>query len=85
MYEAAIKGLYEKYTTKDIRNVCDDFLLMDYRTVSQARIIPMSVDDEQMRDTLENIIETEILARMSRWRVQAERFTLDVFDRLTTF
>lgn len=85
MYEAAIRDMYKKYTTEDIRKVCDDFLLMDYRTVSQARMVPMSGDDEKMRDTLKNILETEILTRMNRWRVQAERFTLDVFDRLTTF
>lgn len=48
-------------------------------------MIPMSVDDEKIIDTLKNILETEILARMSRWRIQAERFALDMFDRLTTF
>jgi hypothetical protein len=85
MYEAAIKGLYEKYTTEDISKAYDDFLLIDYRTVSQARMVPMSSDVEKMRDELEDILETEILTRMNRWRVQAERFTLDVFDRLTTF
>lgn len=85
MYEAAIRDMYKKYTTGDIRNVCDDFLLIDYRTVSQARMIPMSGDDEKMRDTLQNILETEILERMSRWRVQADRFALDMFDKLTTF
>lgn len=85
MYEVAIRGLYEKYTTEDIRKVYDDFLLIDYRTVSQARMIPMSGDDEKKRDTLQTILETEILARMSRWRIQAEKFALDMFDRLTTF
>ena len=85
MYEEAIRGLYEKYTTEDIRKVYDDFLLIDYRTVSQAKMIPMSVDAEKMRNTLEDILETEILERMSRWRVQAERFALDTFYRLTTF
>lgn len=48
-------------------------------------MIPMSGDDEKMRDTLQNILETEILERMSRWRVQTKRFTLDIFDRLATF
>jgi len=85
MYEAAIKGLYEKYTTEDISKAYDDFLLIDYRTVSQARMVPMSGDDEKMRDELQNILETEILTRMSRWRVQAERFALDMFDKLTAF
>lgn len=85
MYEAAIRDMYKKYTTEDIRKVYDDWLLTDYRTVSQARLIPMSVDDEKKRDTLQNILETEILARMSRWRVQAKRFALDMFDRLTEF
>ena len=85
MYEAAIRDMYKKYTTEDIRDVRDDFLLIDYRTVSQARMIPMSGDDEKMRDELQNILETEILTRMSRWRVQAERFELDMFDKLTTF
>lgn len=48
-------------------------------------MIPMSGDDEKMRDTLQNILETEILERMSRWCVHADRFALDMFDKLTTF
>ena len=85
MYEAAIRDMYKKYTTEDIRKVYDDFLLCDYGAVSQARVIPLSADVEKMRDTLQNILETEILARMSRWRVQAERFAVDVFNKLTAF
>ena len=84
VYSDSVCSIYEK-TKKDVSSFSDADLLLNYRIIAQARSHALSDDAEKVVEELDMIIENEVLSRMGRWRVQANNFAQDVYDKITSY
>lgn len=82
VYSDSVCSIYEK-TKKDVSSFSDADLLLSYRLIAQARSHALSDDAEKVVEELDMILETEVLSRMGRWRVQAHNFTQEIYDKIT--
>lgn len=84
VYFDAVCSIYER-TKKDVSSFSDADLLLNYRLIAQARTHVMSDDAKKVVEELDMILETEVLSRMGRWRVQANNFAQDIYDKITSY
>ena len=85
VYSDTIRALYRRYSDTDYTTFHDWEILLDYRTVTQARMTDMSDDAKQMAKELDSVLENEISERMNRWRVQAQSMTTEFYNKLTSY
>lgn len=85
VYSDTIRAIYRRYSDDDYTLFLDWEILLDYRTVTQARMTDMSDDAKQMADQLDKVLEEEISSRMNRWRVQAKAMTTRFYNELTSY
>lgn len=84
VYSDSVCFIYER-TKKDVSSFSDGDLLLSYRLIAQARTHALSDNAKKVVEELDMILETEVLSRMGRWRVQANNFAQDVYDKITSY
>ena len=85
IYSDTVRAIYDRLQRNDI-TTCRDFdVMLDYRTVVQASMTYLDDDARKKVSELEKCLEEEISYRMSKWRVQAQCASQEVYDRLTSY
>lgn len=84
VYSGSVCSIYEK-TKKDVCSFSDADLLLNYRLIAQARTHALSDDAKKVIEELDMILEDEVISRMGRWRVQANNFAQDIYDKITAY
>lgn len=85
VYSGSVRGMFERYTEENVRNVRDSILLMDYRFICQALTHALADDAKEMANKLDAVLEYEVSYRMNKWRVQAQNATNAFYEQLTSF
>lgn len=84
VYSDSVCSIYER-TKKDVESFSDAELLLNYRIIAQASSHALSDDAEKVIEELDMILEDEVISRMGRWRVQANNFAQDIYDKITAY